>query len=191
MDSTPSLKTPWLCDVSYRTITNSICGQNQDYVCEKGAKRNTEPWRAAPEETDEQRLDRLEKEEEEESKNAMAELEAKTVDAKREMAVADALDEIRSRNAVREAAAAHDPSIGSTDLSITSAQEEQDRLDAEAARQAFQRARDQMEVVEEEEIIEEGTMGPPDPPRIQAPAKAKKPNKREELRARLGIKRKT
>ncbi|EMR70564.1 putative cell cycle control protein cwf16 protein [Eutypa lata UCREL1] len=156
-----------------------------------GAKRNTEPWRAAPEETDEERLDRLEREEEEESKNAMAELEAKTVDAKREMAVADALDEIRTRNAAREAAATQDPSIGSTDLSLPSAQEEQDRLDAEEARKAFQRARDHMEPIVEDEIIEE-SMGPPPPPqpRIQQ-AKAKKPNKREELRAKLGIKRKT
>lgn len=160
-------------------------------MCEKGAKRNTEPWRAAPEETDEERLDRLEREEEEESKNAMAELEAKTVDAKREMAVADALDEIRTRNAAREAAATQDPSIGSTDLSLPSAQEEQDRLDAEEARKAFQRARDHMEPIVEDEIIEE-SMGPPPPPqpRIQQ-AKAKKPNKREELRAKLGIKRKT
>ncbi|KAK7752307.1 Pre-mRNA-splicing factor cwf16 [Diatrype stigma] len=188
---TVRLMSPFSCTRCSAEITFKTDPKNQDYVCEKGAKRNTEPWRAAPEETDEQRLDRLEKEEEEESKNAMAELEAKTVDAKREMAVADALDEIRSRNAVREAAAGHDPSIGSTDLQLTSAQEEQDRLDAEAAKQAFQRARNQMEVVEEEEIIEEGTMGPPEPPRIQAPAKAKKPNKREELRARLGIKRKT
>lgn len=172
-------------------ITFKTDPKNQDYVCEKGAKRNTEPWRAAPEETDEERLDRLEREEEEESKNAMAELEAKTVDAKREMAVADALDEIRTRNAAREAAATQDPSIGSTDLSLPSAQEEQDRLDAEEARKAFQRARDHMEPIVEDEIIEE-SMGPPPPPqpRIQQ-AKAKKPNKREELRAKLGIKRKT
>ncbi|KAK8135450.1 hypothetical protein PG984_003390 [Apiospora sp. TS-2023a] len=71
-----------------------------DYVCERGAKRNTEPWRPLKEETDEERLDRLEKEEEE--RNAMEELEAKTVDAKREMAVADMLDEIRTSNARRD-----------------------------------------------------------------------------------------
>lgn len=162
-------------------------------MCERGAKRNTEPWRAGPQETDEERLDRLEREEEEESKNAMAELEAKTVDAKREMAVADALDEIRTRNAAREAAAS-DPTAGvSADLSITSAQEEQDRIDAEEAKKAFQRAREQEERLGiEEEITEEVIMGPPEPPRAPpAKAKAKKPNKREELRAKLGIKRKT
>ncbi|KAK3378254.1 hypothetical protein B0H63DRAFT_242083 [Podospora didyma] len=85
----------------------------QDYTVEKGAKRNTEPWRrglqSEIDETDEARLDRIEREQVEaeglEERNAMAELEAKTEDAKREMAVADALDEIRSRNARLEKAA--------------------------------------------------------------------------------------
>lgn len=174
-------------------ITFKTDPKNQDYVCEKGAKRNTEPWRAGPEETDEERLDRLEREEEEESKNAMAELEAKTVDAKREMAVADALDEIRTRNAAREAAAAQDPSSGApADPAIRTAQEEQDRIDTEEARKAFQLARDWAELLEEEvveEIVEEPSARQPEPARVQ-PAKAKKANKREELRAKLGIKRK-
>ncbi|RYP80209.1 hypothetical protein DL769_002567 [Monosporascus sp. CRB-8-3] len=169
-------------------ITFKTDPKNQDYVCEKGAKRNTEPWRAGPEETDEERLDRLEREEEEESKNAMAELEAKTVDAKREMAVADALDEIRTRNAAREAAA-QDPSSGApADLAISTAREEQDRIDAEEARKAFQLARDRAELLEEE-VVEEVVEGPgarqPEPARVQ-PAKVKKTNKREELRAKLG-----
>ena len=74
-----------------------------DYTCEKGAKRNFEVWRNADgrkEESEEERLDRLEREEEE--KNAMVELETKTLDAKREMQIADALDEIRTRNARNE-----------------------------------------------------------------------------------------
>ncbi|KAK5071639.1 Pre-mRNA-splicing factor cwf16 [Lithohypha guttulata] len=81
--------------------------KNMDYTSERGAKRNFEPWRdpASKElqETDEQRLDRLEREEaeaaEEEERNAMEELEAKMEESKREMQVADALDEIRTRNA--------------------------------------------------------------------------------------------
>lgn len=88
-------------------ITFKTDPKNQDYTCERGAKRSTEPWRRAVDEaeTDEQRLDRLEQEEaEEQERNAMEELEAKTVDAKREMAVADALDEIRTRNARLERA---------------------------------------------------------------------------------------
>ena len=173
-------------------ITFKTDPKTQDYVCERGAKRNTEPWRAAPQETDEERLDRLEREEEEESKNAMAELEAKTVDAKREMAVADALDEIRTRNAAREAASAQDPSSGpSVDLALHAAQEEQDRIDAEEARKAFQRARDQTDLSSvPEEIVEDDRANQPDLPRIPPP-KPKKANRKEELRAKLGIKRKT
>ncbi|RYP60824.1 hypothetical protein DL771_010356 [Monosporascus sp. 5C6A] len=180
---------PIRCTRCSAEITFKTDPKNQDYVCEKGAKRNTEPWRAGPEETDEERLDRLEREEEEESKNAMAELEAKTVDAKREMAVADALDEIRTRNAAREAAATQDPSSGAlADLAISTAQEEQDRIDAEEARKAFQLARDRAELLEEEiveEVVEEPSARQPEPARVQ-PVKAKKTNKREELRAKLG-----
>ena len=175
-------------------ITFKTDPKTQDYVCERGAKRNTEPWRAGPQETDEERLDRLEREEEEEeSKNAMAELEAKTVDAKREMAVADALDEIRTRNAARETAAAQDPSSGPTiDLALHAAQEEQDRIDAEEARKAFQRARENTDLppVTEEILEEDITNQTEPPPRIPAP-KSRKANRKEELRARLGIKRKT
>jgi len=72
-----------------------------DYECEKGATRNFEPWREAKdqEETEEERLTRLE---EEENESAMAKLETKTLDSKREMMIADALDEIRTRNARME-----------------------------------------------------------------------------------------
>ena len=76
-----------------------------DYTCERGAKRNFEVWRKADGdddgahklETDEERLDRLEAEEAE--RGVMEVLEGKVVDAKREMEIADALDEIRTRNA--------------------------------------------------------------------------------------------
>ena len=83
-------------------ITFKTDPKNMDYECEKGAKRNFEPWRigSGKEETDEERLDRLEAEEAE--KDAMGELEGKMVDAKREMQIADALDEIRTRNARHE-----------------------------------------------------------------------------------------
>lgn len=88
-------------------ITFKTDPKNTDYTCERGARRNFEKWRD-PEskelkETDEERLDRLEREEMEEAeeaeRNAMEELEAKMEESKREMAVADALDEIRTRNA--------------------------------------------------------------------------------------------
>jgi len=89
-------------------ITFKTDPKNMDYTCERGAKRNFEVWRSkdgegGEGETEEERLDRLEAEEEME-RNAMVELETKTVDAKREMAIADALDEIRTRNARNERA---------------------------------------------------------------------------------------
>jgi len=85
-------------------ITFKTDPKHMDYECEKGAKRNFEVWRerVLGEETDEERLDRLEREESERDK--MVELERKTDDARTEMAVADALDERRMVNARRERA---------------------------------------------------------------------------------------
>ena len=88
-------------------ITFRTDPKNMDYTCERGAKRNFEIWREGKgdeiDETDEERLDRLQREEAEaeemEERNAMAELEQKMEDSKREMKIADALDEIRTRNA--------------------------------------------------------------------------------------------
>lgn len=98
------------------------------------------------EETDEERLDRLEKEEEE--RDAMVELEAKTVDAKREMAVADALDEIRTRNARVERADRDGLEVGVASV-IDEETEHQEREDAEAARRAFESARRLGDIVTE------------------------------------------
>lgn len=135
-------------------ITFKTDPKNQDYTCEKGAKRSTEPWRRVEEaeETDEQRLDRLEREEEEE-RNAMEELEAKTVDAKREMAVADALDEIRTRNARLERAD-RDGLLGEALVGRpTTEADEQRRREEEEDAAAWARAQEGLEeaVVGEEE----------------------------------------
>ncbi|KAK6339298.1 hypothetical protein TWF718_008719 [Orbilia javanica] len=117
--------------------------KNMDYECEKGAVRNFEPWRdqKAIEETEEERLNRLEEQiQVEEDENAMARLETKTLDSKREMAIADALDEIRTRNARVERA----DGGAALDALMTikeSRDEEAERLDQEdeeAARKAFQ-----------------------------------------------------
>ncbi|KAK4953834.1 Pre-mRNA-splicing factor cwf16 [Elasticomyces elasticus] len=83
-------------------ITFRTDPKHMDYECERGAKRNFEVWRerVLGEETDEERLDRLEAEERERDK--MVELEKKTDEARTEMAVADALDERRMVNARRE-----------------------------------------------------------------------------------------
>jgi len=120
-------------------ITFKTDPKNMDYTCEKGAKRNFEPWREAKlaEETEEERLDRIAREEEE--RDAMKELEKKTLDAKTEMAIADALDDVQHRNAARER-------LGKDGAIITvAAPSEQDkeaeaieRAIAEEARRAFQ-----------------------------------------------------
>jgi hypothetical protein len=118
--------------------------KNNDYAMVKGAVRNAEPWRnrETEAETDEQRLDRLEREEAEaageEETNAMADLEAKNADARREMAAADALDEIRHRNA--RINRSEKDGVDYVDAVVRPEDEERERLereDAEAARRAF------------------------------------------------------
>ncbi|KAI1490421.1 DUF572-domain-containing protein [Biscogniauxia mediterranea] len=158
-------------------ITFKTDPKNNDYACESGAKRNTEPWRVGREETDEERLDRLEREEEE--RNAMVELEAKTVDAKREMAVADALDEIRTRNA-RVERAGLDGGGGLEAGPLLPADTEAERLereDAEQARRAFQFARQvdaMVEVLDEDEEEDGGGGGDAQPPAAVASSSSSK-----------------
>lgn len=119
-------------------ITFKTDPKNMDYECERGAKRNFEPWREAKlaEETEEERLDRIEREENE--RDAMKELEKKTLDAKTEMEIADALDEVRTRNARRERA---DKDPGELVTVRDTKDEERERIEREIeeeARLAFQ-----------------------------------------------------
>lgn len=88
------------CTRCSASITFRTDPKNADYAAESGAQRNFEPWRTEPaaQDDDETELDKLE--EEEAAGNAMAALESKTMDAKKEMEIADALDEIRTRNAM-------------------------------------------------------------------------------------------
>lgn len=129
-------------------ITFRTDPKNKDYAMVKGAVRNMEPWRnrEAEEETMEQRLDRLEREEAEaageEERNAMADLEAKNADARREMAAADALDEIRQRNARIDRS--EKEGVDFADMIVRIEDEErarQDREDDEAAKRAFAMAK--------------------------------------------------
>lgn len=136
--------------------------QHGDYKSERGMIRTTEPWRKAAreagelDETIDQRLDRLEQEEAEargeevlgKERDAMADLEKKTEETRREMAVADALDAIRMRNAERERAAAAGAADGVLESAAAAAEaaerrrkEQEEREDEEAARLAFARAR--------------------------------------------------
>ncbi|KAK1760994.1 CWC16 protein [Echria macrotheca] len=168
--------------------------KNQDYVMERGAKRNTEPWRrgleGTIEESDEARLDRLEREMAEadgetvEERNAMAELEAKTADAKREMAVADALDEIRSRNARIEKA--HREGVDVVDVVVVPKVNDEEEEDAEAARRAFAFAK-QQEAWEEPVVEDEG---PPVEAAGPSPAFKRQVKKKKDHSALLGIKKK-
>lgn len=102
-------------------------------------RRNFEPWREAKlaQETEEERLDRLEKEEAE--RDPMKELEQKAMDAQTEMKIADKLDEIRTRNARREQKD-RDGVVLEAPPTKTEKELEEERLereDAEIARKVF------------------------------------------------------
>ncbi|KAJ5947960.1 hypothetical protein N7466_000975 [Penicillium verhagenii] len=146
-------------------ITFRTDPKNMDYECEKGAKRNFEAWRDGKDEkyneTQEETLDRLEREENTEQeqleRDKMAELEEKMQDSKREMQIADALDEIRTRNARIQ----RNESKGEA-VALEFAQEDQDEVrlqqekeDEEAARRAFMTATGERikRIVEDEEPI--------------------------------------
>ncbi|KAF3811215.1 Coiled-coil domain-containing protein 94 [Colletotrichum gloeosporioides] len=138
------------------------------YMMVKGAVRNMEPWRNKEEEQEsvEERLDRLEREEAEaageEERNAMADLEAKNEDARREMAAADALDEIRQRNARIQRS--EKDGVDFADYVVRPEDEEKARLereDDEAARKAFAAARERAAADLGEEIIEDDVVEEP------------------------------
>lgn len=172
----------------------------------RGAVRNLEPWRnrAVEQETVEDKLNRLEKEEaeaageEQEEKNAMADLEARTQNAKDEIEVADALDRIRMQNAARARASTSDIQDGV----MYAAQErldEQDRHDAEEARLAFERHRGNigeeiLDEIVEEEPIEEAKADVHDTSKIATPATrpiatiVRKKKQKKDFAGMLGIK---
>jgi hypothetical protein len=79
-------------------ITFKTDPKNTDYASEHGAQRNFEPWRDEKAVEEEDRLAKLEEEE----NNPMKVLENRQVDSKREMDVLDALQDIRARNARNE-----------------------------------------------------------------------------------------
>ena len=172
-------------------ITFKTDPKNMDYTCEKGAKRNFEVWRAAQseiEETEDQRLDRLEAEEEEQ--NAMVELETKTLDAKREMAIADALDEIRTRNARNERGEVVANVAGAKD-DRSEARERAEREDDDAARRAFmRRVDDSVELMEDESPPEPASSTDPIDVPAAVPSFKRVVKKKKDHSAALGIKRK-
>jgi len=170
-----------------------------DYDVVSGAKRNFEPWREAKlaEETEEERLDRLEKEEAE--RDAMKEMETKVLDAKTEMEIADALDEIRMRNARNERTGKEEHEV-TVEERRDEERERQDREDEEAAKRAFLAATgEKVRRVQEDE--EDGdaavTAGPssskigvPANPSVPAPTFQRTVKKKKDFGAALGIKKK-
>ncbi|KAJ5517733.1 CWC16 protein [Penicillium expansum] len=149
-------------------ITFRTDPKNNDYQCERGAKRNFEVWRDDKDEkyndeTEEQTLDRLEKEhgakEEQLERDKMAELEDKMLDSKREMQIADALDEIRTRNARIErtealgdqaAIATAQEKIDEEALRAAKAEEEQREADRQLFRVKKRAAQEAALIAEEE-----------------------------------------
>lgn len=181
-------------------ITFKTDPKNMDYTCERGAKRNFEPWRdqSVKEETEEERLDRLEQEEEEE-KNAMVELETKTLDAKREMQIADALDEIRTRNARIERGEGIIDTVGVEDV-YDAARERQEKEDQELARRAFEteageKIRRIAELGDGADAVERDVAGMPGPAEVKPdapiPSFRRTAKKKKDFSAALGIKKKT
>lgn len=142
-------------------ITFKTDPKNMDYTCERGAKRNFEIWRDGKgdeiDETDEERLDRLQREEAEaeemEERNAMAELEQKMEDSKREMKIADALDEIRTRNARIERGEKGGLGVEEALAGVRDELEEErlraEREDEEMARMAFEEGNREKVLLEE------------------------------------------
>ena len=186
-------------------ITFKTDPKNMDYECEKGAKRNFEVWRntdgdGKEKESEEERLERLEREEEE--RGAMEELELKVVDAKREMEIADALDEIRTRNARNERAAKEGARAGESeeDRIVRLEKERVEHEIEEQARRAFETESGEKvrRLGQDEDAMKglEGAGGPsigadktgemlPPPPTFK-----RAPKRKRDLSAALGIKKK-
>jgi hypothetical protein len=177
-----------------------------DYVCEKGAKRNFEPWRDSAntdqleKETEEETLNRLEREEMEEQeqleRDKMAELEEKMLDSKREMAVADALDEIRTRNARIERGEARGEEIALSHVrdEAEEARLQAEREDEEAARRAFTTSTGEKvkRIVEDPDLLDsaQSLMSlVPDP--AVAPSFARVKKHKKPFSSGLGIKKKS
>lgn len=178
-------------------VTFKTDPKNMDYTCEKGAIRNFEPWRDhnEKEETEEERLNRLE---EEENESAMAKLETKTLDSKREMQIADALDEIRTRNARNERVDQED--VLETLLEVKDEsqleRERQEKEDEEAAKRAFRTDEDKFvrRVIEDAEEAP-AQAGPSaataeETTKVEIPSFKKTVKRKRDLGAALGIKKK-
>ena len=76
-------------------ITYITDPKNADYCIEQGATRNAEPWREEERESEAAKIKKLFEEE----MNPMKALENKTIDSKREIDTAEAIEDLRARKA--------------------------------------------------------------------------------------------
>ena len=93
------------CPKCSAEITFKTDPKNTDYAAEHGASRNFEPWKVAePTDEDADPLAHLIEEEERQGEelDPMKALEQRTLESKREMDIADALQDLRTRNARNE-----------------------------------------------------------------------------------------
>jgi hypothetical protein len=120
---TPRVSTLCSAEITFKTDP-----KNTDYTAEHGASRNFEPWREEEAIEEEDRLAKLEQEE----NNPMKALENRTVDSKREMDVLDALHDIRARNARNERVGHSEDLIGRIGReAVVSPEDEQRRREEE------------------------------------------------------------
>lgn len=111
-------------------ITFKTDPKNADYVSEHGAKRNFEPWREEEQVTEAMKIKRRLEEE----NNPLKALENKAIDSKREIDVAEGLDEIRTVNArlehvdtnslMADLLASEPPKLSSSPLEFEDAEDE-------------------------------------------------------------------
>ncbi|KAI0315547.1 DUF572-domain-containing protein [Amylostereum chailletii] len=116
------------CTLCSAEITFKTDPKNTDYTAEHGASRNFEPWREEKAVEEEDRLAKLEAEE----NNPMKALENRQTDSKREMDILDALQDIRARNARNERMGQTDDLVARLGIEeIKSEEDEQRRLEDE------------------------------------------------------------
>ncbi|KAL0576804.1 Pre-mRNA-splicing factor cwf16 [Marasmius crinis-equi] len=127
------------CTLCSAEITFKTDPKNTDYAAEHGASRNFEPWREEAAEEEEDRLAKLEEEE----NNPMKALENRTTDSKREMDILDALQDIRAKNARLERAG------NSVDVSAVLGKREREEEEDEEAK------RKRLEDEEDEKLVRE------------------------------------
>jgi len=111
------------CTLCSAEITFKTDPKNTDYLAEHGASRNFEPWREVTVVEEEDRLAKLEEEE----NNPMKVLENRTTDSKREMDILDALQDIRARNARNERVQGTEGAQEALDARIEVMDEEEER----------------------------------------------------------------